>query len=253
MSHVIITTHNPLFVRRNHLGSNIIVDSGKAKAAKSIEEIRGILGVWASDNLTNAKYVFFVEGEDDRISLMKILPVMSEKIAAALKNGSLIIKPLRGASNLSHDVNDVKNSLCQCCALLDDDDAGRKAAEKAVAGNVISQSDIKFTKCPGSPEAEFEDCIQLKVYADVILKGFSVNLATSRRFRGREKWSKRMGEAFVEFGSTWNDKVKEAVKLCVADSLPVKFSNKDEILIPQKSSFLEGVKLMIEKMIGDDV
>lgn len=249
---VVITTHNPLFVCRNHLNSNIIVDSGQAKVAKTIEEIRNILGVWTSDNLTNAKYVFFVEGEDDKISLMKILPTMSKKIGSALKNGTMIIKPLHGASNLSHDVNDAKCSLCQCCALLDDDEAGRAAAEKAFSGNIISNQDVKFTKCPGSSEAEFEDCIQMNVYAQEILDKYSVNLVKSRFFKGKEKWSTRMGKAFSEFGSVWNDKVKEDVKMCVANSLPAKIKDKDDVLIPQKSSFLEGVAIMIEKMIGSD-
>lgn len=248
---IIITTHNPLFVRRDRLSSNIIVDSGKAKTAKSIEEIRNILGVWVSDNLVNAKYVFFVEGENDRISLMKILPVMSKKIAKVLKNGSLVIKPLHGASNLFHDVTDVKNSLCQCCVLLDNDEAGIKAAEKAVAGNVILQSDIKFTKCAGSPEAEFEDCIQPQIYADAVLREFNVDISSCKGFRGRGKWSVRMGRAFSEFGSAWNDKVKEKVKMCVANSLPSKITNIGDVLILQKSTFLEGVKIMIEKMIAE--
>lgn len=42
---VIITTHNPLFVQRNQITSNIIVDSGKAKVARNIAEIRDTLGI----------------------------------------------------------------------------------------------------------------------------------------------------------------------------------------------------------------
>ena len=61
-----------------------------------------------------------------------------------------------------------------------------------------------------------------------------------------------MGKAFSEFGSVWDDKVKEEVKMCVANSLPAKIKDKDDVLIPQKSSFLEGVIIMIEKMIGGD-
>jgi hypothetical protein len=60
-----------------------------------------------------------------------------------------------------------------------------------------------------------------------------------------------MGRAFSEFGSAWNDKVKENVKMCVANSLPSKISDISDVLIPQKSTFLEGVKIMIEKMIDE--
>ena len=92
----------------------------------------------------------------------------------------------------------------------------------------------------------------MKVYAQKILDKYSVNLAKSHFFKGKQKWSVRMGNAFSEFGSDWNDKVKEDVKMCVANSLPAKIKDKDEVLISQKSSFLEGVTIMIEKMIGDD-
>lgn len=60
---VIVTTHNPLLVVRNKISSNIIVENGKAKPAKSLEEIRNILGIRASDNLINSKYVLVVEGQ----------------------------------------------------------------------------------------------------------------------------------------------------------------------------------------------
>lgn len=93
---VIISTHNPLFVQRNQLNCNIIVDNGKAKAAKNISEIREVLGVWISDNLKSAKYVLLVEGEDDKISLTKILSYYSEKIDKALKTNMLVIKALGG-------------------------------------------------------------------------------------------------------------------------------------------------------------
>jgi len=70
---VIITTHNPLFVQRNNIKSNIIVNDGKAVPAKNIMEVRNILGVLPEDNLRNASHVLVVEGENDKIMLSKIL------------------------------------------------------------------------------------------------------------------------------------------------------------------------------------
>lgn len=252
-SQVIITTHNPLFVQRNHLNSNVIVDAGKAKPAKTIDEIRRILGVWTSDNLTNARFVFFVEGDDDRISLLKILPLYSERIAAALKMGILVIKPLHGASNLSHDANDVKGSLCQCCALLDDDAAGRQAAAKAISSSILAESEIKYTKCPGSPEAEFEDCLQPSLYSEILRRKYNVDITKTKNFRGRNKWSERMGAVFAEYGTAWSDSTKMDVKMTIANALPAKIDKKEDVLIPQKSTFLEGVKLMLENMLSEEM
>ena len=58
---VILTTHNPLFIQRNHIKSNIIVDKGTVYEAKNIEEIRKILGVRVSNNLKSSNKVLVVE------------------------------------------------------------------------------------------------------------------------------------------------------------------------------------------------
>ncbi len=83
---VVLTTHNPLFVDRVDIKSNIIVNNGKATTAKNIEQIRDLLGIKASDNLVNANYVLVVEGGDDVISLRALLSSMSEPIAKAINN-----------------------------------------------------------------------------------------------------------------------------------------------------------------------
>ena len=76
---VIITTHNPLFVYRNSLSSNIVVNNGSAKPAKNIKEIRDVLGVIPSDNLINAQFVLVVEGDDDKIALIALLISLQPK------------------------------------------------------------------------------------------------------------------------------------------------------------------------------
>lgn len=40
--------------------------------------------------------------------------------------------------------------------------------------------------------------------------------------------------------------------MAVANAIPQKIEKLDDVLIPQKSTFLEGVKNMIEKMLGDE-
>lgn len=249
---VIITTHNPLFVQRNKLSSNIIVDSNTAKIAKSISDIRNVLGVWTSDNLTNARYVLVVEGEDDKISLSKLLPYYSAKLAEALKNNMLVIKSLGGAGNLCHDINDLRNSMCQYVVLLDNDDAGKKAAQKAIDRNLLKISEIKYTICNGSPESEFEDCLKPNFYTEIIKDEFSVDIRC-QEFRCNKKWSERMKNAFLSQGSQWNDDVEEKVKHNVAETIPSKIIDINDILIPVKSGFLNGLVTALETMLDKEI
>lgn len=247
---VIITTHNPLFVRRNSLSSNIIVDSNTAKPAKTIEDIRNILGVWTSDNLTNARFVLVVEGEDDKISLSRILPYYSPIIGDALKNNRLIIKALGGAGNLCHDIIDLRNSLCQYYVLLDNDSAGQEAADKAIKKGILNYSEIKYTICNGCPEAEFEDCLNPKVYSDIIKSTFSVDLNCKEFKNGKKKWSDRVRDAFLNQGSKWNSKIEENVKSVVANAIPIFISDIDAVIIQAKSGFIQGLVMAIENMLN---
>ncbi|MBE6094656.1 MAG: hypothetical protein E7199_04175 [Schwartzia succinivorans] len=247
---VIISTHNPLFVQRNQINANIIVDNGEAHTAKNIKEIRDILGVWPSDNLKNARFVLVVEGEDDKISLTKILCNLNSSIKTALNTSKLIIHSLAGAGNLSHDLADLKNNMCNYIVLLDDDQAGREAAEKAQKSALLTDTEVKFTICNGQKEAEFEDCIKKEVYRNDLEKKYNVTLNNSS-FRSNEKWSQRMKNVFFSQGSRWDDRIEKEVKLLVANSIPEVISNIDDVLIKQKSGFISGVIQAVETMLSN--
>ncbi|MBQ6182454.1 MAG: AAA family ATPase [Clostridia bacterium] len=249
---VIITTHNPLFVQQNSVKSNVIVNNGTAQSAKSIEEIRSILGVLPSDNLRNARYVLVVEGEDDKLSLARILPVVSETVGLALKSNKLIIKPLFGASNLAHDLLDLRNSLCQYVALLDNDNAGLLAIEKAINAGLLSEANYKVTSCPGSPESEFEDCINKTVYEDILNSKFGININVPE-FRNNKKWSDRIRDVRTRQGGRWTDTIEKNIKMAVAESIPEIIENIDDVLIKEKSGFIYGLASLLERMLSSDI
>lgn len=213
---LIITTHNPLFVNRGNIKSNIIVNKGKANQAKNITEIRNILGVKASDNLINASFILIVEGDEDRIALNKILSTLSPVINKALKDKLFVIEPLGGAGNLSYKLSHLKSSLCNVYVFLDYDDAGRKAYQDAKRDNLIRDNEISFSICKGrKPNSEFEDCINEEVYKKAILDEFGVDI-TSTAFRGSEKWSVRIIRTFKEQGKIAD--IKD-IKYCVANAI----------------------------------
>lgn len=88
---VIVSTHNPIFVNRDNIHSNIIIENGNVRATKNIGELRKLLGIKASDNLINASYVLLVEGDTDVVSLKYIFQALSQTLSKALKSNHLLI------------------------------------------------------------------------------------------------------------------------------------------------------------------
>jgi len=249
---VIITTHNPLFVQRNHISSNIIVDSGKAKVAKNIGEIRNILGILPSDNLSNARYVVVVEGEDDKIALQKILPVMSELVKNKLDSNQLIIKPLGGASKLSSELYNLTQSLCKYVVLVDNDRAGLDAKQKAIEKNLLKEAQVRLVSAQGLKESEFEDCLHTAIYEESLKKEFRVSNLKCKEFKNNnKKWSDRMKDVFQISGIGWSESIESKLKLIVAHSIPERIDDIDKILVPQKSVFLQNFVSIIEEMIEE--
>lgn len=245
---VIISTHNPLFVQQNNIRSNIIVNLGKAQSAKNIMEIREVLGVLPSDNLRNSSHVFVVEGETDKISLAKIISSKSSKLAEALASNKLVIKPLRGVGNLSHDILDLKNSMCKFFVLVDNDEEGRKAINKAIEKGLLTEADYKLTICRGSADSELEDCYNPNFYREKLYKKFLVDIQ-AKEFRNNKKWSVRMKETRLTSGSQWNDSIEKDIKMMISGLIPEKISNMDDILIKEKSGFIHATIEFLEKML----
>jgi len=165
---IVISSHNPLFVTRNNIRANVIVDCGKAIPAKSIQQIREILGVKASDNLTNASFVLVVEGSDDEIAVRALLRHLSDKIKKAFDTNLLVIEQIGGAGNLPYKLTLLKSALCAFHCLLDNDDAGRKAYASAVKDSLTSAKTNTFITCNGSTNSEFEDCIEKSIYEQAL-------------------------------------------------------------------------------------
>jgi AAA15 family ATPase/GTPase len=242
---VIITTHNPLFVDRSNIKSNIVVNDGKASAAKSVAAIRDLLGIKASDNLTHANFALVVEGEEDVVALKALLPILSEKVGRALKNNSLIIEPIGGAGNLSYKLSLLRTSLCYTHSLLDNDESGRLAFDKAQKDSLVSIQNCTFVTCLGMNNSEFEDCILPDVYKDAVLEAFGVELK-GKGFRGSNKWSDRMKATFMEQGKPWSDTVSKKVKSVVAGAIEKK---PDEALSPHKRNSIDALVDSLERMI----
>ena len=244
---VIITTHNPLFVQRNNISNNIIVDHGTAKPAKNIKEIRELLGVLPEDNLINASHVLVVEGEDDKIALNKILSSLSPTIKDALIKNKLVIQPLAGATNLNYELSRLRSYVCRYFVFLDADEAGYDAAEKAIEKGLLSESDVKYSICNGNNISEFEDCLKKDFYIEAIRNKFSVDLGVTS-FRNSKKWSDRVKAVFLSQGQRWTDTVEKKVKMEVAKLIPVE--DADSVLDEHKRGSIDALVNALENMLS---
>ncbi len=239
---VVLTTHSPLFVNRTNLKENIIVNDGKATPVKKIKEIREVLGIHVSDNLTNAEHVLVVEGEDDKIALDKLLPNMSLRIKHAIQNGTLIIDYLGGSGNLPYKLSLYRDLQCTYHVLLDNDDAGRRAGSDAERQGLLEIKDVTYTVCNGFSNAEIEDCYNKDIYKNTLLREFGVNIEVSE-FRGNKKWSDRIAKCFMSQGKLWTGTIEKKVKLAVANDIP---SDAGIALHPNKRSSIDAVVRALE-------
>ena len=243
---IVLTTHSPLFVNRTNLKENIIVNDGKATPVKKIKEIRDVLGIHISDNLTNAEHVLIVEGEDDKIALEKLLPSMSTKIKRAIQNGTFIIDYIGGAGNLPYKLSFYRNLQCKYHVLLDNDDAGRHAGSEAERQGLLDVRNVTYAICNGSPNAEIEDCYNKAVYENAILNEFGVNINVAK-FRGNKKWSDRIAGCFLSQGKLWNDAMEKRVKLVVANEISEEV---DTVLNEHKRSSMDALVTSLETLLS---
>ena len=215
INQVIISSHNPLFVDRENVSNNVIVNSGSAITAKNIKTVRDILGVRTSDNLTNANFALVVEGAEDEKSIRAVLSHLSPDLAKAFKNNHLVIHKLGGANNLSYNLNLLRGMLCSYHVLLDNDKAGKVAFEQAEKGRLI---DMKNINCNGFPESEFEDCLNLSLYKDKIEEVYGITLSgAAYNQSANKKWSDKMKTCFLSQGKSWNEKIEQELKSLVSD------------------------------------
>jgi putative ATP-dependent endonuclease of OLD family len=166
--------------------------------------------------MRHAEIVLVVEGEDDVKSLLSLLRHHDAKMKEMLDNGTLALDSLAGGSNLAYKLGLIRDALCLSHVLLDNDDAGRKAFAAAKAAGVITDADVNFVLLRGQTDSEFEDMLDTALYELMLTSAFRVSSAHPK-FKGKGKWSARLGEAFKTTGKQWNDQVKEEVKGRIAE------------------------------------
>jgi predicted ATPase len=213
---VIMTTHNPLFVDRASIKSNIIVHANKAIPAESVKQIRDTLGVRAADNLQTAELILVVEGEEDRRAIKALLRHVSKPLGSAMDQGLLGVESLHGGTNLAYKLSQIREALCQSHAFLDNDSTGVDACQRAQQEGLLTIADIHLATCEGLKESEIEDIYDETLYAGMLLNKYGVSVQ-SPKFKGKEKWSERMRKTFKHQGKPWSDRLEAQIKSDLAE------------------------------------
>ncbi|MGC0331119.1 putative ATP-dependent endonuclease of OLD family [Streptomyces sp. SAI-170] len=244
---VVITTHSPLFVNRADVASNVIVNNNKARPARTVSEIRDVLGVRVSDNLSAARVVLLVEGTEDKRAIVPILRNMSTILDSGIESGALAVECLRGAGNLGYQASLFKSQLCLVHVFMDNDKAATDAAAKSLSLGGLEYSEISHAIFPGMKESEIEDLYKVAAYQEVIVQKFSVSFPTAQFNKKRLKWSERMKRAFLASGQQWNDAIEVSVKNAVAESVARDPGN---AIDPAVGSLMKNLCSVLERKLG---
>ena len=243
---IVVTTHCPLFVDRAHIESNIIVSGSKARPAKSTAEIRTVLGVRASDNLTHANWVLIVEGESDSRALRALFTIESASLRSSLRNAHLVIDHLWGAGKLSYKLTELRNMLCGLHVFLDNDDSGRRATEKAQKDGLLKPLDLHLATCPGKKHSEWEDLLLPDLYGDWVQTTYGVALKRPS-FQNQKPWSERMSDTFHANGKPWTDRIKTEVKTHLSELVEQQPAS---ALNPAIRSAFDSLKTALEQKVS---
>ena len=216
-SQVIISTHNPQFVNRSEITSNIIVDDGNAREAANIREIREILGVKLSDNLYGAKLILFVEGITDREILTPLFEKKSRKLKKALSDKELVIQPISGTDHIELHLSMAKSMVSDFYVFLDNDEAGRNAVKRCQSINLLDVKDYMLTTYDDmAKESEIEDMLSENLYERTIFEKYGVKINIGEFKAKNKKWSDRIGIAFNKSGKIMEKNTLEEIKLSVS-------------------------------------
>ncbi|MEU6528725.1 AAA family ATPase [Streptomyces sp. NPDC046928] len=245
---VIYTTHSPLLVDRFKLSNNIIVRGSKAAPAKSLNELRDVLGVRTSDNLAQANLVLIVEGLTDRNSLEALIGCKSVKLSGYIASGVLALDYLKGAPNLLPKLDALRQQLCQYHVLLDHDDSGLMAGRKSRDAGLLSPKEETYTIVPSLKESEFEDMLNVGLYKEEISRVFGVSLDVPEFKKGKGKWSDRMTAAFRSQGKVYDPKIGTQVKTIVSDCV---VANPSVALQANRAGIIDALCSQLEARIEE--
>jgi putative ATP-dependent endonuclease of OLD family len=238
---VVVTTHSPILIQRDDIGSNVIVDQANdgsftsmARRAKNLAEIRASLGIKPQDNMTTAEVVIVVEGQTEEEICPVLLSKHSAKTRRIIESGRVKVLSASSASKVASVVRALARDAANCVVLLDNDSEGRTAKTDLLHSGLIEPKNIFLVpNRDGCDETEFEDMFEPELYASQVASVCGCQF-TAEEFKearklsgGRRtacaKWSDVMDKLLQQRGKDWQD-LKVDVRRAFAGAIRVEHS-----------------------------
>lgn len=212
---VIVSTHAPVLVNRGVVSANVVVSGNRARSAKTLSEVRQVLGVRLADNLSHAELVLLVEGVADEVAMRAILAHRSRAIKKALTDDLVGLIPLRGLRRLHTELLSQRNNVCRAFLIADDDRAARDHIASELKSGLLTQSDYTLLRRKGG-DSELEDFYTHEVVQEAIQRKFAFSIPDSVLKSRKKKWSDRIREALDSAGKIHTPEDLEDLKMELA-------------------------------------
>lgn len=217
---VLLATHNPIFVNRERVGSNILVLRNAARPARKVSVVREALGIELHDNLASAEIVVLVEGLTDETVIPMLLGAIDERISSGVSTGRIVFRASKGAGKMRAQVQREKATVCRIIVVLDDDAEGRAEAQRIRDASVLPATNV-FVVGGRTTQAELEDLIEPSVYVHALSTHFGRTFTSSHFARRSRKWSQNFAAAALTLGIPARPDLLDDAKIAVAEAVSV--------------------------------
>ncbi|WP_155979851.1 ATP-dependent endonuclease [Nocardiopsis sp. CNS-639] len=197
---VILATHNPIFVNRDRIESNILVIENTASPARSVGNIRSAIGVQLHDNLESAETVVLVEGITDASVLPILMQSVNPKSKTEIQSGRVAFKATKGTGKLRSLIAREKSTICRIIVALDNDQAGRQETDLIRKDSLLNPNSIFMIGDPEKRNSELEDLIEPSVYLEKLSQEFQRSFLESHFKNRSKKWSENLESAAQSLG-----------------------------------------------------
>lgn len=248
---VILATHNPIFVNRDRIGSNVLVQRNEAKPAKTTAQIRQAIGIQLHDNLDSAETVVLVEGITDENVLVALLGKHSSSIRADIRSGRVVFKSTKGAAKLRTHIVREKSSVSRIIAVLDGDQAGQQKAKRLREEKLLDSRNIFVVRDTKMRYSELEDLFEPSSYVDALSQEFGRPFTARHFVDGSQKWSIKLGRAAASLGVAEGGlELETKAKMCLASFV----SGTDvEVLKSHAQENIDALRELIWPTVASDV
>ncbi|WP_157962525.1 ATP-dependent endonuclease [Homoserinimonas sp. OAct 916] len=240
---VILATHNPIFVNREEVRSNILVRANDAKPALNVDQIREAIGVQLHDNLDSAEKIVLVEGLTDVAALPFLLEAVDRGWREFVTSGRVVLKATKGVGKLKSHVQREKSTLCQIFVVVDGDAPGKQEAAKVIDEKLLPSRNIFALSDGLRKQSELEDLVEPAVYLSALRATFG-RVFTDAHFKNRSrKWADNFETAATTLGIVVTPTTLDDAKRTVADA--VQNADLSELVRAEARPSLEALSALI--------